>query len=73
MAGNQDMAGFLQLLLGYGITREVCEEVFSILTGTVRNGKGPFYILPCSPTLPLALTRPVTRPALHHQPWLSHP
>ena len=40
MAGDEDMARFLQLLLGYGITGEVNEEVFPILTGGGRNGKG---------------------------------
>ena len=40
MAGDEDMARFLQMLLGYGITGEVCEEIFAILTGNGRNGKG---------------------------------
>ena len=34
------MLRFLQVLLGYGITGEVSEEVFPIWTGNGRNGKG---------------------------------
>lgn len=40
MADNTLKASFLQLLLGYGITGEVCEEVFAVFTGSGRNGKG---------------------------------
>eukprot|EP00798_Chlamydomonas_sp_ICE-L_P007213 gene7213-biopygen17029 len=40
MGGDEDMARFLQRLLGYGITGEVREEVFPVWTGSGRNGKG---------------------------------
>ena len=40
MADDKEMARFLQILLGYGITGETCEEVFPVFTGTGRNGKG---------------------------------
>eukprot|EP00798_Chlamydomonas_sp_ICE-L_P021596 gene21596-biopygen30291 len=40
MGGDEAMARFLQRLLGYGITGEVREEVFSVWTGSGRNGKG---------------------------------
>lgn len=40
MAGSHDMARFLQLLLGYAITGEVCEEIFPVFTASGRNGKG---------------------------------
>ena len=40
MAGNQEMAEYLQKLLGYGITGEVSEEIFVIFNGSGRNGKG---------------------------------
>ena len=40
MADDESMADFLQMLLGYGITGEICEEVFVIFTGTGRNCKG---------------------------------
>lgn len=40
MADHQGKAKFLQRLLGYGITGEVCEEVFAVFTGSGRNGKG---------------------------------
>ncbi len=40
MADDQEMAAFLQKLLGYGITGEVCEEVFPVFTGSGRNSKG---------------------------------
>ena len=40
MAGDEAMARFMQMLLGYGITGEVREEVFAIMTGMGRNGKG---------------------------------
>ena len=39
MGGDETLARYLQLLLGYGITGEVCEEIFMILTGSGRNGK----------------------------------
>eukprot|EP00798_Chlamydomonas_sp_ICE-L_P000167 gene167-biopygen28 len=40
MGGDEEMARFLQILLGYGITGEVREEVFPVWTGSGRNGKG---------------------------------
>ena len=40
MGGDEEMARFLQLQLGYGITGDVSEEVFPIWTGSGRNGKG---------------------------------
>jgi P4 family phage/plasmid primase-like protien len=40
MAGNVTMVRFMQKLLGYAITGEVCEEVFVVFTGSGRNGKG---------------------------------
>ncbi|GAX86659.1 hypothetical protein CEUSTIGMA_g14067.t1, partial [Chlamydomonas eustigma] len=40
MAGDEDMVSFVQKLLGYGITGEVCEEIFVLFNGTGRNGKG---------------------------------
>lgn len=40
MAGDEEMAGFLKRLLGYGVTGDVSEEIFVIWTGTGRNGKG---------------------------------
>jgi putative DNA primase/helicase len=40
MADDRAMARFMQLLLGYGITGEVCEELFAVFTGSGRNGKG---------------------------------
>eukprot|EP00798_Chlamydomonas_sp_ICE-L_P024379 gene24379-biopygen18847 len=40
MGGDEAMARFLQILLGYGITGEVREEVFPVWTGSGRNGKG---------------------------------
>eukprot|EP00798_Chlamydomonas_sp_ICE-L_P010893 gene10893-biopygen10959 len=40
MGGDEDMARFLQRLLGYATTGEVREEVFPIWTGSGRNGKG---------------------------------
>eukprot|EP00798_Chlamydomonas_sp_ICE-L_P019071 gene19071-biopygen27938 len=40
MGGDEDMAYFLQRLLGYGITGEVREEIFPVWTGSGRNGKG---------------------------------
>ncbi len=40
MGGDEEMSRFLQVLLGYGITGEVSEEVFPIWTGNGRNGKG---------------------------------
>lgn len=40
MADDQEMAEFVQRLLGYGITGEVSEEVFVVFTGSGRNSKG---------------------------------
>jgi putative DNA primase/helicase len=40
MGSDEEMARYLQRLLGYGITGEVREEVFPIWTGSGRNGKG---------------------------------
>ena len=40
MAGDAEMAAFLQRLLGYGVTGETREEVFPVFTGSGRNGKG---------------------------------
>lgn len=40
MAGDASLAAYLQKLFGYGITGETCEEVFVVLTGSGRNGKG---------------------------------
>ena len=40
MAGNISKARFLKILLGYGITGEISEELFIIFTGSGRNGKG---------------------------------
>eukprot|EP00798_Chlamydomonas_sp_ICE-L_P006294 gene6294-biopygen1422 len=40
MGGDEDMARFLQRLLGYATTGEVREEVFPVWTGSGRNGKG---------------------------------
>eukprot|EP00798_Chlamydomonas_sp_ICE-L_P028621 gene28621-biopygen32533 len=40
MGGDEDMASFLQRLLGYGITGEVREEIFPVWTGSGRNGQG---------------------------------
>ena len=40
MAGDSDMACFLQRTFGYGLTGEVCEEVFLVLTNSGRGGKG---------------------------------
>jgi P4 family phage/plasmid primase-like protien len=40
MGGDVDMARFLQLVLGYAVTGDVSEEIFVILTGQGRNGKG---------------------------------
>jgi len=40
MGGDEAMVRYLQMLLGYGITGEVSEEVFPIWTGSGRNGKG---------------------------------
>ncbi len=40
MADDAEMARFLQKLLGYGITGDVCEEIFPVFTGSGRNAKG---------------------------------
>jgi putative DNA primase/helicase len=40
MADDAEVADFLQLLLGYGITGDVSEEVFVVFTGSGRNCKG---------------------------------
>ncbi|PNH02251.1 putative helicase [Tetrabaena socialis] len=40
MADDEEMARYLQKLLGYGITGEVCQEVFPVFTGSGRNCKG---------------------------------
>ena len=40
MAEDSEMAAFLQKLLGYGVTGEVCEEIFPVFTAGGRNGKG---------------------------------
>ncbi|KAK9830116.1 hypothetical protein WJX72_009852 [[Myrmecia] bisecta] len=40
MGGDEEMAAYLQKLLGYGITGETCEEVFVFFTAAGRNGKG---------------------------------
>jgi len=40
MADDEEMAGYLQKLLGYGITGEVCEEIFVVWTSGGRSGKG---------------------------------
>ncbi|PNH01584.1 putative helicase [Tetrabaena socialis] len=40
MADDEEMARYLQKILGYGITGEVCEEVFPVFTGSGRNCKG---------------------------------
>ena len=40
MAGSEEMAHYLQKLLGYAITGEVSEEIFVFFTGKGRNGKG---------------------------------
>ncbi|GAX85371.1 hypothetical protein CEUSTIGMA_g12789.t1 [Chlamydomonas eustigma] len=40
MAGSEQMARYLQTLLGYGITGEVSEEIFVVFNGAGRNGKG---------------------------------
>ena len=40
MADDAVMAFFLQKLLGYGVTGEVCEEIFLVFTASGRNGKG---------------------------------
>jgi putative DNA primase/helicase len=40
MADDASMAAYLQKLLGYGITGEVCEEIFAVWTASGRNGKG---------------------------------
>ena len=40
MAGDAELANWLQRCLGYGITGETCEEIFLVLTACGRNGKG---------------------------------
>ena len=40
MAGDPEMVAYLQKLLGYAITGEVCEEIFVVFTAKGRNGKG---------------------------------
>lgn len=40
MADDQQMADYLQSLLGYGITGDVSEEIFVVFTGSGRNAKG---------------------------------
>lgn len=40
MADDAEMAVFLQKLMGYGCTGEVCEEIFPVFTGNGRNSKG---------------------------------
>ncbi|PNH01551.1 putative helicase [Tetrabaena socialis] len=40
MADDEEMARYLQKILGYGITGEVCQEVFPVFTGSGRNCKG---------------------------------
>ena len=40
MADDVEMAAFIQKLLGYGCTGEVCEEIFPVFTGNGRNSKG---------------------------------
>ena len=40
MADDQEMATYLQKLLGFGVTGEVCEEIFPFFTGSGRNAKG---------------------------------
>jgi P4 family phage/plasmid primase-like protien len=40
MADDEEMARYLQRLLGYGITGEINQEVFPIFTGSGRNCKG---------------------------------
>ena len=40
MAEDPVMTEYLQKLLGYGITGEVCEEIFAVFTSPGRSGKG---------------------------------
>ena len=40
MADDPEVALFVQKLFGYGITGEVCEEIFAICKGEGRNAKG---------------------------------
>jgi P4 family phage/plasmid primase-like protien len=40
MADDQDMAAYLQRLMGYSITGEVSEEIFVVFSGSGRNCKG---------------------------------
>jgi P4 family phage/plasmid primase-like protien len=40
MADDEEMACFLQTLLGYAVTGEVSAELFVVFTGGGRNGKG---------------------------------
>ena len=40
MADDVEMATYIQKLLGYGCTGEVCEEIFPVFTGSGRNCKG---------------------------------
>jgi P4 family phage/plasmid primase-like protien len=40
MADDMAMVAYLQKVLGYAITGEVCEEIFLIFTAGGRNGKG---------------------------------
>ena len=40
MADDAEMATYIQKLLGYGCTGEVCEEIFPVFTGSGRNCKG---------------------------------
>jgi P4 family phage/plasmid primase-like protien len=40
MADDEEMTRYLQRLLGYGITGDVSQEVFPVLTGNGRNCKG---------------------------------
>lgn len=39
-AEDEEMAKYMQKLLGYGLTGEVCEEIFVFFTNGGRNGKG---------------------------------
>jgi putative DNA primase/helicase len=40
MADHEGKTRFMQKLLGYAITGEVCEEIFVVFTGSGRNSKG---------------------------------